>query len=349
MDNELEQTQPEQQDDLRATLSSALAEAKARDTDTQQIETQEEKKDRLRDDHGRFAKSQHQETKEPAKTLDLGAAPQTVEMPKTWNVASKGYWDKLSGHWVKLPPEVQQLIDSREQEVHKGFTKHDDERAFGREMHKAVAPYLQMIQAEGGTPSGVVSNLMQTAALLRTGTTEQKTQAIMNVCRQFNIPLSSGDGKQPEGNPQIAALQSELHQLKSYIQQRQWQEQQEAQSSVQSEIDAFSSDPANVHFEAVKPRMAVLLKEGQAKDLKEAYDMAVWADSSLRTQLLADREREAEQKREEERKAKADAARRKVSSIPGAPGNTQSTKANGSDRSLRDEIRASMAEASGRV
>jgi hypothetical protein len=342
--------QPQEQD-LRATLQSALTEAKTRDTE--QIETQAEKNDRLRDEQGRFSKVDKPELKPDTKPdakidkpLDLGAG--TVEMPKTWNQASKGYWDKLSGHWVKLPPEVQQLIDSREQEVHKGFTRQDDERAFGREMHKAVQPYLQLIQSEGGTPARAVSNLLQTAALLRTGTPEQKTQAIMNVVRAFNVQIPGSDGKPVESNAEIAALREQVSRMENYIQQRHWNEQQQTQASIESEIETFASDPKNAHFETVKADMAALLKEGRAKDLQDAYDKAMWAHPDLRGQLLAEREREAEQKKQEEIRAKAQAAKRKAISIVGAPGNTQSA-AKSSDRSLRDEIRASVAEASGRV
>ena len=48
-----------------------------------------------------------------------------------------------------------------------------------------------------------------------------------------------------------------------------------------------------VHFEAVREDMAALLQAGRAKDLKDAYDMAVYANPQTRQALLEQQRQEA--------------------------------------------------------
>jgi hypothetical protein len=68
-------------------------------------------------------------------------------------------------------------------------------------------------------------------------------------------------------------------------------QQQQQQETLNSEIQSFAKDA--VHFEAVREDMAALLQAGRAKDLKDAYDMAVYANPQTRQALLEQQRQEA--------------------------------------------------------
>ena len=59
------------------------------------------------------------------------------------------------------------------------------------------------------------------------------------------------------------------------------------------------------HFETVRKHMGVLMDSGQATNMDDAYDMAIWAHPEIRKQLDAARaaESEAQQKKVAEKRA----------------------------------------------
>ena len=146
--------------------------------------------------------------------------------------------------------------------------------------------------------------------------------------------------------PQIGEQQ--VQQMVERTLQVQMQRQEGQQ--LQTEIEAFASDPGHIHFETVKPVMAALLESGAAKDLKDAYDQAVWARPDIRSTLVPPQSVNTEEKRLAEIKAKAEKAKQAGSSITGGPGAAGELNGAGNpNRSLRDTIRAAINEAQGRV
>jgi hypothetical protein len=89
-------------------------------------------------------------------------------------------------------------------------------------------------------------------------------------------------------DPQVKALQQQVAQLTGFIQNQQTQQQQSVQQSTQSLIDQFAAEtdangnPAYPHFEKVRSVMGTFISNGNAPDLKSAYEMAVYADPELR-------------------------------------------------------------------
>lgn len=309
---------------------------------------------------GKFAKADG--TADPA-AADKGAAA-AVETPATqvqtqapskapdgWSAAAKAEWDKL-------PPTVQADIARREAEVHKGFTKQDDERNFGREMQKTVAPYLATIQAEGGNPVLAVQTLLNTAHILRHANPAQKAQHFAQIARQYGVdlrhvagvltaPATPPDPIQAAIDARLAPLQQKLAAFEGARTAEQEQAQAQQQAVLATEITAFGADPKNTHFEQVKPAMAALLSTGAANDLRDAYDKAVWSDPTIRSTLLLQQQNAAEEERKATIRAKTEAAQRASGSVPGGPGATAIVAA-AVKRSLRDEVTANFHAAAGR-
>ena len=93
--------------------------------------------------------------------------------------------------------------------------------------------------------------------------------------------------------------------------------------------------------------MADLLSKGVAQSLQEAYDMAVYANPTLRQSLIAAHTSQSRQSTEQQQRAEA--ARKAGSSIAGSPGSTRTSGAAPVDRSLREEIAANIKAATGRI
>lgn len=281
----------------------------------------EKEEPKTRDEKGKFVKKEATEVEPPA-------APE-VEPPKSWAEDKKA-------KFKELPEDVRAYILQREDEVHKQFTKQDDERNFGKSLKEVITPYLPIINAEGGTPATAVQSLLNTAYLLRTGTAQQKAHLIQQIAQQYGVDLASVSQEQPHVDPYIKQLEGKLQQLEQNItQQSTLQHQQEYDKNI-AEVQAFAANPANKHFEAVKPQMAALLSSGQAKDLQEAYETACWANPSVRSMLLEAKEAEKAAKRKEEMEAKKKAA----VSVQGSP-----AKTNGNahpQRDLREELRENL-------
>ena len=142
----------------------------------------------------------------------------------------------------------------------------------------------------------------------------------------------------------LQQLQQELAGLKGSIEkEKALKEQQEAQA-LQSQVEAFKSDPKHIHFEAVKADMAALLRGGIAKDLDDANDRAVYANPHTRSTLLEQNKNSVEEQRVAEKKAKAEAAKKAGSSIKGAPGMAATKNGTITQSNLREALKSAFAE-----
>jgi hypothetical protein len=240
--------------------------------------------------------------------------------------------------WKDLPEDVRREWKKREDDVHKMMTAHDGELRLGREVKEIATPYEAIIRSEGGTVSGAFRDLLNTAYVLRTGSPQQKAQLILETAKQYNVDLNTYITPQ-ENNP-VIALQEELHQLKqAYNPEKIKNELQEEseRARITNEIQAFASNPANVHFETVRTVMGSLMVNGQAQNMQDAYEQACWSDPSIRKQLLSV-QIEQEKKRH---KADMEAKKKAASSITGSLGIASPDKPT-IKKTIEEELRESL-------
>lgn len=308
-----------------------------------------------RDAHGRFlpkSGSQKDEAakepkpsedvaplEQPGQTEQASAPPSpeatTDQPPKSWRS------DEASA-WKDLPATAKAAIVRREAEAARLAGANDGERMFGREFAEIIRPHMPTIQQFGVTPQQAVKALLDSDQALRSSTPEQKLAHARKLCFDYGIDvtqLAQPDPNAPS-DPFVVQLQNELQQLKSRLGQ-QGQPQQfsplppsQDESIVLSEIEAFRSDPAHPHFDAVHQTMGQLLETGQAPDLESAYQAAVTLNPALRSTATAPvaAANSAE---------KTAAARRASASVASSPGPT----GNPIPMSLRDELREQMRSA----
>lgn len=277
-------------------------------------------------------------TDTPEAVLDAALKELTPEepdvpLPEAWKSEER---QKL---WEQIPKEARKALHARESEVHKGFTKHDEERAFARKIKETLTPYMPVIQSLGIPPEQAISSLLNTEYTLRTAPPMQKAQVLMSLAQQYGVDLSQ-IGQMPQIDPNTAYMQQQLHALQRQQMIERQQAQTQAMAEIQTEIETFGEGKQD--FDILREDMAALLQSGRAKSLEDAYNQAQWLNPVTRSNRI-----KAEQAAKlAEAKAKTEAARKAAGSISGGPGSAPAANATPS-RSLRDELQAQFRAAKG--
>ena len=266
-------------------------------------------------------------------TPDKQEKVQTPDMPKSLKL-------EMKAHWEKAPPELRQAIAQREADFERGINNYKSRDAEAKQITDLFQPYEWMLRNENATPATAIAPLLQTAALLRTGTPQQKSQAVAQMIQQFQIPLdqiaSHFNGQpQPQDN-HYNQLAQQVQQLTQHITQSQYEAQKQNESRALSVIQQFAADPANAHFEAVQDRMLTLLQAphilgdtglmSEREKLQLAYDTAIRLDPAISQQMFAQQQQNLQAQSQAQR-AKAAAVQ-----IKGAPSAGLTTALNQTDR-----------------
>lgn len=325
-------------DDISADIRAAMAPEEPKDevVENEPVdEVVEEPETRARDEQGRF---KTKEAVEEVVEIPVEQPKQTISPPASYSAAVKA-------KWAELPQEVQNELAKREADVTRMMTAPDGELRMGRELKEVILPYMPIIQAEGGTPAGAIKDLLNTAYRLRTGSPQQKAALLHEVAQQYGVDLNAYQPQQAD--PQTAYMQQQLAQIQQQanpeVIKNQLREEM-TRDRINTEIAAFASDPKNVYFEQLKPVMGSLMASGQAKDLQDAYDQACYANPTIRSTLLAQKEQEQQAKRRAENEAK----RKAGASVNGSPA-MASPAPKAPNSSIEDDIRAALREHSGAI
>lgn len=323
-DEIVEEEQKEEENEISELQTGDKPEESVEESDSQEVTEQE---------NGEQEGSQDEPEEKPEEVEEI--AP-----PQSWSGLQKENWDKI-------PPETRKYILEREDQAHKALTQHDEVRNFGKQMKEISAPYEAIMQAEGTSADAAFKNYLNMAYIMRQGQPEQKAQIIRETMQQFNIdPQSVFGGGQQQQNMTPAQIEQMVNQRLEQAEQSRTQEQQRAEEErINQEIEAFASNPENIYFNDVRAQMGALLDSGQAKDMKEAYEQAIWAHPQIRPVLLAKQQAEAKEKRKQETERKKKAA----TSVTGSPDAKSSTsKSKGSNNnSIEEDIAAAIEEVEG--
>lgn len=196
-----------------------------------------------------------------------------------------------------LPPEQAALLRAedqrREENFHKGIEQYRVGHQDSKEWSDVVAPYRATIDRFQVKPQEAVRTLLATDHTLRYGQRHEKVGLMFQVMANYGIDAADIVGvynnvhNQQQQEPLDPRLQNMQQRLNAFEQQQQSQ-QQNAQAeqqrqvaaqeqAAQSAIQAFADNPDHEYFDLLKPAMGSLLQSGVAKDLDEAYGMAMKA------------------------------------------------------------------------
>lgn len=274
--------------------------------------------ERARDDSGRFVAKTEEKPAPAEKKSDAPAETATgaqAQAPAS-TIAAPPHW-KGSGKiaWASLSPDVQKHIA-------------DDYARWGKmesdhQGWSSVIPpeRAQAFAAQYGSTQEAVRRLLAISDYA----SRDKPGFIRWFAEQNRIDLnqlvqgaSPQNGSQPLANADPNPLASEVASLRNQLQQFTQQQHQQAQSAVMAEVNRFKSDPAHPYFNDVEGEIIALLPKVQgtpSERLKQAYDMACWANPSIRENLIKDH-REKLAKEDAQRVAQARSA---AGSVNGSP------------------------------
>jgi hypothetical protein len=277
---------------MRETMEAAYDRAQA--ADEAEPESDETPKpaapERVRGADGKF-------TPKPAEAA-APAAPAPGEIPPP-----EGWGDKARVDWNRLPLSIRAEIAQR------ATPAADPVRG-------VINEFAQDIQAAGAQPEQMVRNLLNAERALR----QDPVGSIQQLARMYGVDLSRFSAQPQQAQPSEAGQPQdprdrELAEIKQQLQQvgqMTWQQQQSAlqrqQAEASSEIQAFAKD--RPHFETVRSDMSLLISQGRAKDLAEAYDMATWAHPQTRAALIQEQRQAEEAKRSAEQAERVARARK---------------------------------------
>lgn len=290
--------QPKSMDD---TIRETLRELSSKGIDTEAPAdapaSPEEKAQRIRDEQGKFkAVEAAQESAPTAEEAPAETAP-VRQAPNTWR-------KEAQEKFASADPVIQAEIERREADFHKGIEQYRQAATFAQTMERAIQPFAATIQSLGLSPDKAVAELMAADHRLRYGAPHEKTAYLAQLAKNYGIDLANVQpAEQQYIDPNISYLQQQVQQLSGYIQNQQLMGKQREEEALNSEISAFAADPKHSHFAAVQGHMAALLQAGQAKDLADAYEQAVYANPTTRAAML--QQQAAAQREEAAKKAQA--------------------------------------------
>jgi hypothetical protein len=321
--NEPAEVEISMEDSIRASLEEIRSRDKEPTETPAEVPTEtatEEKPARVRGADGKFAKSDASGTPNDGGNPDATAAPAaadavqpgaatepaatTVQPPASWKGTAKA-------KFAALDPEIQQEVLRREGDFHKGVEQYKQAAGFGQEVHKAIQPYMQTLQGlqqQGVTPAAAIERLMNHDHVLRYGTQEQKREAVARLVQAYGVDMTQA---LPYVDPQVEQYKQEIARRDQMLQQFTQTQAQREQAELNSQIEAARQ--GKEYFDEVRPHMAALLQAGQAKDLNDAYDQAVWARPDLRQAMLAKQQEALRIEQAEKAKAAKQAAAVNVS------------------------------------
>ena len=254
-----------------------------------------------------------------------------------------------------LPAETQQSL-ARTME---GLNQQAARYAPLAEVEQLIAPRVQQWALNGMTPSSALNQLLA----LSDFAASDPGKFITWFAGQRGINLENIAFEQPQIDPERLALQQNLQQMQQRIAAFEQQQQQQAHTAVTNEVQAFIDEkgadgqPLRPYFaemgNEVMPFVAMVRDANPSwtkqQILQEAYDRACWAIPAIRAKVQQAAVAAAEAARvQNEAALRAKQRTAGQASIPntGVPAKPAQAKGVAPGASLRDTIKAAMAEQS---
>lgn len=351
-------------------------EAEAADEAAQQTgEPQTGQEGRSRDSLGRFTPSGEQsQDPAPGTPIQAPTGAQPHPAPEGSSSEAPAHWSPEDrATFQKLPKDGQDFLLRRHTEMERDYQGKVQQSATAVQFTQAVAPVFEEPRMKAslanveGRPLHPVHAIQQWATFhlramdpnpqVRMGLLQELAQRMqLNPAALGNSPpqgLSEQDMADPairyfvdhvgKTVQEVQALRGELNAFKSSEQERQ---NDAVLRTTRQGIDSFAEakDPQGnklyPHFDAVLPQLIELFRVDPNRDLKEAYDTAVWMAPTVRQGLL-----QQERSREEQKRQNGRASLAARGNIRGRTSPVSKPDTNGAGpKSLRDTIAAAADE-----
>lgn len=320
-----QETEPAQADTLDSILADAIKAAEPEadaGTDTQERERDERGRFKAKDsDSAEPEPSQAEPAPDEAKPAeDQGDAPaeqpQPLQPPERWSEVDKAAF-------AKLPPDAQAMVLERNKAMEGDYTRKTQELAETRKQIEPLlssvsqwSPYLQSLNV---TPEQAFQQMLATEYTLRTGTPEQRQQALAYLAELYAVPLpqssAGNDGENLQPDPHVQQLRHELSSLKQLLAQRDVESRARERQQAELEFESVgrakdeSGNAKYPHWDRVKASVVQLVATGQADSWDAAYQKAVRLDDDLYKQIVEAERKRALEAAEKERQAALEKAK----------------------------------------
>jgi len=271
-----------------ASISETVREAYDRvreGAEGQSAEGEEPRHDRGdgRDPRGRFAGRPEGRSADPAQPPRQAGepqpAPEAPAAPQVTYQAPVGWTAEAKAKFGSLPPEVQQAVAHREEEINRGFQILQNYRGL-EEFHPYIAranttyrdvmgKALAWEQATIADPIGAIAHLCQ----IRGIPPQLAAQALLDpkVAAQVRAQNPYARGPQQQHPQRPPALDPNMA--------RQIAREEYARASLEQktsdEVASFLKNPQFPHVAKVVDDMVLMINSGRARGLEDAYQMAV--------------------------------------------------------------------------
>lgn len=261
------------------------------------------------------------EPKEPEQeAVESNASPPSRPAPDTWK-------PEVAEKFASLPPEVQDEIFRREDDIRQGLAQAKDHTAVASGVEKLLLPYAQIMNDYGVNPWDHMANLLNAHATLMFGRPEQKTALINTLIEQAGLDRKGlADGVAAPYNVNEQRLMSEVTSLRQQLTGISNYVSEERLNQLEAEITAFAAKPENVYFWDIAPEIQRLLVANPKMTLAQAYNDAIYDNPIVREKEIDRLHRERIEKAAKESKGRADAAR-KASAVNVKSGGERKTPA----------------------
>jgi hypothetical protein len=253
-------------------------------------------------------------------TAEADGQGTVADAPNSWSATARETWKDI-------PQPARDYIQKREQQMEQGMRKNAEQAQRASQMDQVLAPHQQYFAMNGG-PGQSIKTLLEAGSGLQMGSPIQKAQIVSNLIKQFGIDISTLDNmlvgqapapEQQQQNDIQQAVQQAVAPYQQHMQQIQQQQQfsqQQAQQGVNTDVEAFSTDPKNEFYRDVRADMADILdmaaNRGRNMGMDEAYETACRLNPEISKIINA--------RAQQESLADKRAAAASISGTPGGPG-----------------------------
>lgn len=208
------------------------------------------------------------------------------EPPSSWK-------KEMREAFQSLDPDVQEYIELREEQMKNGVEVRKEDADLGMRMRDAMAPYSQMLKAQGVDQVDAARRLMNAHATLVSATPEQRKEYFDQLAQSYGISQETEEG---DIDPRMKQLQNQVQQLQMKLQAQEIASTQEREEKVTRTVQEFAKE--HPHFDDLSDEIAKLIRAGY--ELGDAYKVAYRASDYFEKDL----EKKQKDKSKEELEAK---------------------------------------------
>lgn len=263
-------------------------------------------------DSERREPEEQEPSEETIEEPEVKVEPEEAEVEAEPRQAPKSWTKEMQVKFATLPPDVQDYVELRENQMKQGLENDRSDANLGRVMRDTMTPYRAMLQAQGVNEAQAVQSLMNVHYKLTNLSPAEKTAYGISILKGYGIEIPGMQAEEQQNiDPTVRKLQEELNGIKQSLTKSQEATINQAKERVQRDVEAFATDASHPYFDEVADDIAAMIQAGH--DLENAYEKAVWANPVTRQKELARLQTEQQASIREKATKEADKARKAAS------------------------------------